>query len=501
MKYLKFLLLFGLVLLFGALLSGQSAPDTIALIRQLKEKGKAREASRLLEAWCDARPPHAETLWLYAQVEYSGKKFNRSESLYREAIALQPDNFYLRLDFVETLLNMGRFGKAKAAMAELPKGKNSDAHALFVQAKYHYWTGDFKKAERLAATSWKAAKKPATNALANKISLAQAHWLTLGSNFLKDDQPLLKIEPQIAGGKYFNRYLDLTTMASASLFRLDTIWINAYAFNISNSMRLSQQGTVLYVQGGIFQLENCGTALTGQLRATQRLPEGLSLTAELGRKPSLWNISSISAGIFENQILLTLDWHERHGFWANTGVQPTYFQDGNQVLSTWVWMLSPPLVLQRFSGRAGYSFGFADSKENRFNPKKSLAEILNPFDPEAEIRGAFFPYFTPEQMSIHAILAQVEYHFSENISGGLKGKYGLQASAMNPYLYLSTGPNGEQFIQRAFLKTEFIPVEAGASLLFQLHGDLSIGVNYSFTRNFFYENHSAGLFVKKIFDQ
>jgi len=488
------------MLLLAGAASGQSSPDTIALARQWKEQGHPHQAANLLNAWCGAHPGQPEVLWLLAQTEYLSKKFNRSEARYREAIELQPENLYIRLDFAETLLNMGRFAKARRVLDGLSDEETKDAHALFVLAKYHYWTGDYEEAGRLAAQSRKAARnKPATNALATEILLAQSAWLSFGGTLLTDDQPLVKVAPEVSGGKHLNRFAEVRAEAHAPFFQTDSSTLLAAEVLFTNTARLQKTGTTLAASLGVFKLENQNPGMTGGLQVEQRLPEGWTLTAAAARKPYLRNLTSLDTSVFENQFSAVLDWQQRHGVWLNLGTQISAFGDGNQVATVWAWALSPSLRLGGFSAKVGYGFSHADTRESRFFSEKTLYEILNPYDPDAAIQGIFSPYFTPENMRIHAALANVSLDFSENIALHLNGNYGFYARAMNPFLYLDADAGGGLYIRREFLEMAFTPFSVGTKLTVRFSETVTGEASYTFNRNFFYENHLAGVSLRTVF--
>jgi hypothetical protein len=240
--------------------------------------------------------------------------------------------------------------------------------------------------------------------------------------------------------------------------------------------------------------------MTGGLRAVQRLHEGWSLTAEAARMPYLRTLSSLDTSVFENQLSAILDWRERHGALLNLGTQASGFGDGNRVAAAWAWALSPPLRRSVFSARVGYGFSYSDARESRFFSKKTLHEILNPYDPDAVIEGIFLPYFTPENMRIHTALANVSWVLGENFSLYLNGSYGFHARAMNPYLYLDMDAGGELFIQRDFLEMAFTPFDVGAKLVVRFSETLTGDMSYAFTRQFFYENHQVALSLRMVFD-
>jgi tetratricopeptide (TPR) repeat protein len=501
MHFQKIVATIATILLLAGQAAGQSSSDTIALAKQWMDHGHPRRAAKLLDAWCSANPGQADVLWLLAQAEYSDKKFNRSEARYREATGLQPGNLYLRLDFAEALLNMGRFAKARRELDGLSGEESKDAHALYVLAKYHCWTGDFEKAGQQIAQSRKVARnKPATNALATEIRLAQAPWASFGGALLTDDQPLVKVAPQVSGGKYFHRFADLRAEVSAPFFQVDSSTLPAASLQVTNSARLQKTGTTLAASLGVFKLENQNPGMTGGLRAVQRLHEGWSLTAEAARMPYLRTLSSLDTSVFENQLSAILDWRERHGALLNLGTQASGFGDGNRVAAAWAWALSPPLRRSVFSARVGYGFSYSDARESRFFSKKTLHEILNPYDPDAVIEGIFLPYFTPENMRIHTALANVSWVLGENFSLYLNGSYGFHARAMNPYLYLDMDAGGGLFIQRDFLEMAFTPFDVGAKLAVRFSETLTGDMSYAFTRQFFYENHQVALSLRMVFD-
>ena len=495
MNRLKKLILFGGIFLFAASLYGQTKQDTLELAKDLLSRGKMRNASSMLESWRRANPPDAGALWLYARSEFWRKKFGASLQLYREAIAVEPGNLYLYLDYAETALQAGRYALADSLLKNLGRYELSDPYAQYVQAKYHFWAGDFKQALTLARSSQEAAPKPETEALFQSIAGARQLRLHAGGTFITDDQPLQRFDARLRTGKYLNQFLDVQAEGALQFFEPESGPVTGRSVQVSNLARMGKSGAEIEIGVGAFQLGDFLSDWTGRLQLTQRLPARLSLAVRAERLPYLWTLAAIDTGLTFHQTFAAIEWKEKHGLWANAGIQADWFADGNQVLTAWGWVLSPALKTGPASFRIGYSYSITDSKENRFVSIKPLANILDPFDPEAEIGGIFQPYFTPEQMRVHFGIAQAEWQVSRHLALTVHAKYGFAARAMNPYLFLDNDASGQVFINRDFLEMQFTPAEAGARLSLQFSERLAAEASYVLTRNFFYELQSvtAGL--------
>jgi hypothetical protein len=490
MKRYWSVLLFPIAVLYGLQLHGQSVGDTLSKVQGLKASGRYGEAEALLQSWTLAHPRSADVVWLEAQLAWGRLQFSRSDRLYREAITADPDNLYLRLDHAESLLNAGRFAAARRSLAGLSREQRRDPHALYLQAKYAYWTGSYLEAGELVGRALRADRgKADALALDGEIRTASALWLDLSTMRTDDDQPLRKLEPRLEAGKYLHALADVRFEARGAFFDSGEGRPQAWQAVISNTMHFARTGTALRFGAGLFALPGQGEGPTGGIELRQRLPEGISLTTGWQREAYTRNVTSLDTLVFEHATRLVLDWKERHGVWLQGGGLHSTFGDDNRVVTYWAWALSPSLGGDRWKFRSGYGFHYADSRENRFISDRPLEDWLNPYDPAAEIRGVFAPYFTPQHMRTHQWLASFSWSASDRISLYLNGSYGLWARARNPYLFLDQD-GGELFIRRAFLDTRFQPFEVGGTLLFAFSARARLKAVYQFTRNFFYENQT-----------
>jgi Tfp pilus assembly protein PilF len=494
MKHLIHAWLIPICFFFGYHATAQTGIDTLSQVQLLKAKGQCKEAEKLLHSWTQTHTRTAEVLWLEAQLAWLRRHFSKADRLYREAMAADPANLYLQLDHAEALLNAGRFAEARIRLAGLTPSERRDAHALFVQAKYAFWTGNYREAEQLVSRALRADRNKAdAQALAAEIRAALSLWLDISMVQMDDDQPLRKLEPRLEAGQYLHPLADMRIEARSAFFDTGQNNPHAHQVGLSNTFRYIRTGTTLRVGAGVFALRDQGMGLIGGVEARQRLPEGLSLMVGWDRQPYTRNVTSLDFLVLEAAGRVILDWQERHGFWAQAGGISATYGDANRVLTYWAWLLSPPMGGRTWKFRTGYGFNYADSHENRFVSDRPLEAWLDPFDPAVEITGIFAPYFTPQHMRIHQWVGSFSWEASKQMQFYIQGSYGLWARAENPYLFLDLDPNGALFIQRDFLDLRFHPFEVGGSLVWTFTPWAQAKASYQFTRNFFYENQTIVL--------
>ncbi len=494
-------LLFSVFWLFLAfnfsLLAQSSAADTLSQARALRESGKLRRAEKSLQLWCKSHPQDAGAYWLRAQNEYWRKNFCRSRRYYQRSLALDPHNLYLKLDYAEAQLGMGRFRQSEKLLTSLFKKNKQDPHYQFVTAKKMFWSGEISKARNTAQAAKKAGSAHAPGLL-REIELARSPWARFGINYATDTQPLESYSPMIAAGIHRSKWLDFKVAASFQQFLKDS---TRYAtnFELGNRFSFSKLGTAIEASLGLFQMKNQKSQATAHVELVQRLSGGVNLSLSGAEKPYLNTRSSLDTAIFFQQGAASLEWREPHGLWLKMGVQKDAFEDKNQISTLWAWALTPPLKVGRISAQAGYAFSYADAKFSAFNAEKSLAEYVVSWDSTTQIRGLYIPYFTPNKIKTHALLGQLGIDFSKKLSLSIQGKYGVHASGLNPYLYLDLDETNVVFIRREFQKLNFTPIEANATLTIRCTERVVATANYAFVRNFFYESQTAGMQVKIAF--
>ncbi|HEX5625740.1 MAG TPA: tetratricopeptide repeat protein [Saprospiraceae bacterium] len=495
---MRSLIFFFIFLLPGSGLQAQSHSDTLALARELKSQGELKNASRLLEAWTLSHPRDMQAFWLFAQTAFWRKKFDHSIRLYKKAISLEDHNLYLKLDFAEQLLQLGRINAARKILDGLNDQEKNDPHAQYLQARRLYGSGKLKSAHHLANRAVQSGSMAAPGLL-KEIHSLRTPWLTLDGQYDHDSQPLDQLQSSLSIGRYHSNWLDWNTGLRHQRFDADSVSANTTSWYAGNRFHFPRTGTSFGINGGLHVSKNEKTNGIYQFDFTQKLPMFFQFSAAFSEKPYRNTSSSIDTFIPWKQAQFALEWRHPMEIWIKAGGQVDRFSDHKGLRSWWAWALSPPLKNNWFNGCIGYAFSLANAEDSRFTSVKSLDQLLNPWDSTADIKGYYHPYFTPKDMTIHNALLLLEGRSKKGIHLTLRGSYGIHASTQNPYLFLDKDENGSLFIARGFHKTKFNPFECHLSARIPLHSHLNLEASYRFARIFFYDLHSAAVRLNFIF--
>lgn len=123
-----------------------TAADTLKKVKQLKNNGKISDSYRLLRTYYGAHSTDLNTTWLFGQISYADKHFKRSKDLYQKAIAVHPDNYYLKLDYAKTLVNIADYKEAKPLLNLYHGFDSTNLEMELDFAKLYLAQGDYDKA-------------------------------------------------------------------------------------------------------------------------------------------------------------------------------------------------------------------------------------------------------------------------------------------------------------------------------------------------------------------
>jgi hypothetical protein len=498
MNIKQFTLALVCILGFTLFLHGQENRDTLTLVKVLMENGDNAKAAQLLEGWTRNHPKDTDAIWRYAQNQYLLKKFGHSQELFRQALSGEPQNLYLKLDYIESLLNMGRLSKAGQQLNLLSKKEAADPYAQHLWAKWHYWSGNLLTAQQLAD---KASKNKSVHApaLLKEIKKSRSPVVSIAGAYSTDTQPLDRINTITSLGLARSNLLNLQLNMEYGKILDSEIPASTHLVEIYNKFSISKTGTKINVGGGIFKLNEFDLNALYAITITQRLPDNIQLELSGRHLPYLYTRASIGTTVFTDQLRVTAHWMERHGLEVNTGFQKDIFQDRNEINTAWVWLLSPAIRLKNLTGKIGYTFSFSDSELSMYQAVQTLEQILSSPDPLAQIDGIYNPYFTPNSMYIHAALLSLQLSLGKKMNITLKGNHGFYAHAKNPYLYLNSDQNSAIFIDRGFEKTLFTPFKYEGKLDLELSDRLGLSAAYLYQRIFFYDIQTAIIHLNHYF--
>jgi len=128
-----------LLFLFPAAIFPQQSADTLETARQLRDQGKNKEAYSLLKKYERHHTTDFNTLWLYGQLSYFTQRFDQAKSVYEKAIALEPANLYIQLDYARILVNLGEYEKAEPYFGRYASYDPSNAEVNSYLSQIAHW--------------------------------------------------------------------------------------------------------------------------------------------------------------------------------------------------------------------------------------------------------------------------------------------------------------------------------------------------------------------------
>jgi hypothetical protein len=477
------------VLFLSVFAQGQ---DTLALAQDKAYASDLEGADRLLSAY-NAHRNDVEALRLHGYILYWKQDYKRSDQVFERALAAFPESANLRLEYGRILWERGKLRPAEAQLLPYLAQDSLHAEANLLQAYIEYWKGDTRKArqrgERISALY---PEYGAVKGLLGEIKSATSPWMRLQTQYFTDDQPLAASRTELEVGQYASRWLSPRLQFHYAHFLLEEEARPMLIARGHNQFYLNRSKSRLDVSAGLFApLTGGGAAqFTGGVFLSQPLPANFSLELGVDRRPYLFTLQSVNEPFSETfaQAALRFD---RSGKWMGKAAwERQGFDDGNVVETSYAWMLAPLLNRWGLTLLAGYSFSYADSRENQFQPLIAYDPLRPEEDP---VPGVFSPYFTPARQTQHTALGALRYRAGEKLQIGLRGGAGVWAFADIPYFYPDFDPAGNVGYQKGFERMRYSPWELAAELRLKVDRRSSLTATYHRQHLLFYTLNSFGL--------
>jgi tetratricopeptide (TPR) repeat protein len=482
-------------------LNAQSNPDTLTLAKSLRDKGLLTNSIDLLNHYVRNNPNDLNGKWLLAQATFYAKDFKKSKRLYNEAIALDPSNKVLRLDYAKTLTEMGETVEAEALLNEIVQQEPGNAEAWYTLARITWWGGKSKAAIHMLdniirnAPNFKAAQT-----LHNEILKERLPWVRMNAMYRTDDQPLPFAQIGLEGGKSISTLLNPDVNLYFPTALPDGDVLSYQGLKLGNTFIFKQGKTKLYVNAGLIQhASNLGTDWTGRLQIQQKLKKYWLIGAEVNRNPYFSTMGSLNIKLAEEHAGLSVAF-DKPGSWNGklSGGISRFSVDDNMVRSVSGWLFAPELKVWKLKAGLGAGFNYSDSDTNLYVSDKTIAEFYkgNSTNSNKKINGVYDPYFTPENQQVVSLLLNINYAVSKKITLNAKLNYGVLASSDYPYLFPDS-LNGAVVFVREFIKKDFNPMEAGIQADWKIRDNLALSLRYTYSETIFYASHYAGFTLTK----
>lgn len=478
--------------------SKQDAPDAFKTAKDYIAKKQFRKANRVLKTYHAAHPRDMNALWLQAQVQLYRNNNKQSNDLYQSAIKLEPNNDYLKLSYIHSLADMGKSGQAENMLYVMENGGSDYSDIALLHARLYYYQGNNKKA---AAHVKKALQydgnSTEANELNDQINIAKAPKISLTTSYLSDNQPLSVLMSGIRLEKSFHRALTLYIDGSDYHFMQskvsDAPWIKA-----GNKMYFPKAGLRVNVGAGVMKFPiKDEVSWTGELSLNEKISQQFDVDLGVDRVPYFGTKSSVDTNISAMRFSAMLNWHKSNWLAQAAFINSTY-RDNNNVYSAYAYFLAPIVVFPTGKLQMGLSSSYSGANENRYQPTRTVGEVLANYTPNPRIGGDYIPYFTPYDQYINAVLLSFGVNASKEVSININGDVGY-GSTYNPYFFLDKNAAGSVFIAKGYSTEHFTPHSASFALNYKISKSWNLSGKYTYRSTYFFNSNYVTLGLDKSF--
>ncbi len=472
--------------------------DTFKLADKFIAKKKFRKASRLYSTYSKNHPKDVNATWKLAQVKLWQNKNRQSDNAYKQALALDPGNDNLNLNYIHSLLDMGKLGEAGARLTDMELAGKDYPNMSFLRAKLNYYKGDYKEAAAYIHKDINAENdNPQTQELSDMIAFARSPIVSAQVAYLSDNQPLAALISTIKGEKYFSRYATLYLVADEYHFTNnnmgDAPWVR-----VGNKMYFPEATLHLNAGVGIVRFPvNNKIGWSGNLALNKRISAYFDGDLSLDHVPYMDTKTSVDTNISVTRFAAMLNWH-MNNWSAQAAFLNSAYGNNQNVYGAYAWGLAP--IVQFKGGRlsAGYSVSYSNSTESSFGTRLSPGELATYFYNDPNAAGVYDPYFTPNNLFINSALVALNLSPSKVVNINLSGGIGY-GTIRNPYIYLDKDNAGNDVIKRDFTNESFVPASATVAMNFNLDKTWMLSAKYMYRSTFFFSSHYGSLGIQKSF--
>jgi tetratricopeptide (TPR) repeat protein len=464
--------------------------DTLSQVHAFRNTNELEEALTLLLPYSQNHPNDWKSQELLAETYYWLGENDKAIIIYKREIQKNPSLRHLNLGLTKALINMGKLREAKGTLSNFISVWPDHDEALSLMGTLYYWEGNYRASKRYLHSSLQInpSNLDALDLLQTIIKLTSKN-VGLGYHYSSDDQPLKKqvftaFYNQIISGLFSPNF-----SIDYSEYRFSNKKISAPNIYISNSSEIKSAGVQLNLGAGVYANQNDRKNLLGHISIGKNIGKNLAFNLQYASKIYKHTLESIDSdlGYKEKGVKSIITFPQF--LLAELSYTNASFNDENEINTAYSWILFTPLNINRFSASFGYSYHYTDAKNNNFSSTKSLETIIIEFELLQQIEGIYSPYYTPEKMSSHSLIIQLNWNMAKGIRLDGKFNYGFSAKAENPYLFLDQN-GSDLFINKAFYNQEFTPLEININALIKIKEKISLTLGFEHFKSLFYTENS-----------
>jgi len=501
-SFIKIVILFALVsIVTNSMAQDDLLTTTLNEAKSLRDAGNFEQAVQVLVNLNKTYPENNWVLRLWAETLFWMKNYEDAAWVYEKAIRIFPADLDVKYEYALMLFAQGKYEKTRELLIVYTDNKPGDAGAESLLGTTDYYLGHFKEAdEHLEKSLILNPTNNKTKEIHREVSRIVSPWLKAVVSFTDDSQPMKQWVPELQGGWYNSHFLNLSFSLGLQNFNSDSIHTNFYNFQLQNSFQFPKAGFSATVSmGGFYTTSDQSFDYSWGVSLHQKIAKYFHLRLGGERSAYTYTLSSIEKPFSRNRYSFSLSWEKPKKWNASTGYIGEYFPDNNNVQTYYAWGLSPAISFSIFELYLGYAFNYANAKESRFTPEKSLDEILDDYNPDEQIKGIYDPYFTPNNQFANAALINLAIIPSQKVNIKLHASVGFYARAMNPYFYLDKKNSGKTFIRQDFYQESFTPLDLGINLDTDLSDKIILSFSYKYLQTFYFNSNNFNIGLKIYF--
>ncbi|MDB5222104.1 MAG: hypothetical protein JWN83_771 [Chitinophagaceae bacterium] len=481
-------------------LNAQTSPDTIEFARSKAYEKKFTEADRLLTQY-NLGHNDINALRLHAQVLYWMKDFNRASEVYEKTLVSFPDQHVVKLDYGRMLFETGKLSHAQLLLEDYRTYDSANAEVNILLARLYYWNGHIQKAkERVADVLKPYPDNPTALGILAEINTLTAPYIRLRGIYISDDQPLKSTDVEVEAGWYRSWLFNPGLHINYNHFTLPDSLFNSLWIQLGNKISFGNSGFSISATGGIFKhhANDNNAILTGNLLLAQKISNSIVLEVFTAKKPYQYSSTSVRSPVIQNFSGVAVNLNKANKWLGRGAYQAEKFEDDNKIQTIYLWLLAPIINKKNFSLKAGYAFNHSNADRNTFTSVKSLNSVIQTTAAGGSVEGYYNPYFTPNNQTIHSLLASVGILLSDKVNFTSRVNIGVSASSDYPDLVLTKTQNIYS-INKTYSKQSYTPIDFQNELLIHLSNQVTISGLYGYTKLLFYTVNQGAIQLKYAF--
>lgn len=380
------------------------------------------------------------------------------------------------IQYARKLFQEGRLKEARSVLYAIDRTSQLSDDGYIMLAYIEFWDGKPDRA-KILLNRIDAGYHDMTGVqyLRNEIENQQTGQIHVAYNNKRDNQPLSSNQYRIGASAYRNKYFHPEIDALFYSFDTESGTIKTLDLKVNNTFRTGLTGHSFAVAMGIYSDSAFDfTEIIGNIKYTHRFTGRLYSDVEFKKEPYLYHYRNLTTPFYTFQIIGGLRYFIDNRFYSELKLQRWIFEDDNHQDILSFYYVKNFLNSTRSNLYIGYAFSYSTAQQSRFIPEKPEVISSNTL----LISGVYFPYYTPNQDMSHSIILSTESDLTKRGSANLSLKYGLYATARQPFYYV--GQSSPSTIEFDTYNFQFHPFEISGGATFSINRSLSIQGKYEY---------------------